>query len=217
MDERAWLKKLAIKKIHKKSLLIIFSFLIITLLTGTPYTPSIKQIFQAKTSASTSTQTTPAKAIPSSITLGGSKSSDIRQVVWQGAINVFKQYPVFGSGVETFGYSYYNHRPVAHNYLSEWDFLYNKAHNEFLNFLATTGILGLFSYSLIILWFAVWTLKHLKKDQTFLLPALLSGFLGLAVSNFFGFAVVPVALFLFLWPAQALDLIKKPSTPKPQS
>jgi len=41
------------------------------------------------------------------------------------------------------------------------------------------------------------------------LPALLSGFLGLAISNFFGFAVVPVALFFFLWPALALDLVKK--------
>ncbi len=136
---------------------------------------------------------------PPAAQVGGSKSSDIRKVVWQGAINIWHHYPAFGSGVETFAYSYYNFRPVEHNLLSEWDFLYNKAHNEFLNFLATTGAFGLFSYCLIILWFTLYSLKHLKKSP--LIPALLAGYLGLAVSNFFGFAVVPVALFFFLFPA----------------
>ncbi|MEA3355604.1 MAG: O-antigen ligase family protein [Patescibacteria group bacterium] len=141
---------------------------------------------------------------PPTIQTGGSKSGDIRKVVWQGAVNIWKKYPIFGSGVETFAYAYYNHRPIEHNLLSEWDFLYNKAHNEFLNFLATTGAFGLFSYCLIILWFIIWSLRHIKscpQSYSGLYIALLSSFLGLAVSNFFGFAVVPVALFFFLFPA----------------
>ncbi|MCG2692375.1 O-antigen ligase family protein, partial [Microgenomates group bacterium] len=56
---------------------------------------------------------------------GGSSSLLIRRVVWQGAIDIWKHYPLFGSGVETFAYSYYNFRPASHNLLSEWDFLYN--------------------------------------------------------------------------------------------
>lgn len=136
------------------------------------------------------------------ISQGGSASSAIRQVVWQGAIDIWKHYPVFGSGVETFAYSYYNFRPADHNLLSEWDYLYNKAHNEFLNFLATTGALGLGSYLLLIGWTGIWLFN--KR-----LPELLAGYLGVSASNFFGFSVVPVALLFFLFPAFALK-------PKPQ-
>jgi len=93
------------------------------------------------------------------IRVGGSDSMDIRKVVWQGAIELGQRYPLFGPGVETFAYTYYWVRPAAHNLLSEWDFLYNKAHNEYLNFLATTGFFGLFSYLLLITWTLIWWLK----------------------------------------------------------
>ena len=146
-----------------------------------------------------------AEEVPA-VTQGGSSSSDIRKVVWKGAINIWRRHPVFGSGVETFAYSYYNFRPAGHNLLSEWDFLYNKAHNEFLNFLATTGAFGLGSYLLLIVWFSVWALRtsHIEPRT-----GLLAGYLGLAVSNFFGFSVVPVALLFFLYPAFALESGKK--------
>ena len=213
------LLKTKLKTFPWKKFLVFSSLLgLITLLVGTQYTPSLKQLLSQKTSTPSTPQVDTQKAIPPSITLGGSKSADIRQVVWQGALDIWKKYPVFGSGVATFAYSYYNHRPIKHNSLSEWDFLYNKAHNEFLNFLATTGAFGLISYCLLIIWFTVWTLKRFKKDKTYLLAAFLSGFLGLAVSNFFGFSVVPVALFFFLWPAFSLNLTLKPTSQpkKPQ-
>lgn len=142
------------------------------------------------------------------VSQGGSSSSEIRKVVWKGAMAVWKHYPVFGSGVETFAYSYYNFRPAEHNLLSEWDFLYNKAHNEFLNFLATTGAFGLGSYLLLIIWFSVWVIRNLKIENWELKIALLAGFWGLAVSNFFGFSVVPVALLFFLFPALTLEKSK---------
>lgn len=131
------------------------------------------------------------------ISQGGSTSAEIRRVVWRGAIEIGKHYPLFGSGVETFAYAYYNFRPAEHNLLSEWDFLYNKAHNEFLNFFATTGTVGLGSYLLLILWTGVFLVRQKRPD-------LLAGYLGACVSNFFGFAVVPVALLFFLFPALAL-------------
>src|SRR3989338_10670201 len=78
-----------------------------------------------------------------SVDTGVTTSSDIRKIVWQGALELGKKYPMFGTGVETFAYSYYFERPKEHNMTSEWDYLYNKAHNEYLNFLATTGFIGL--------------------------------------------------------------------------
>lgn len=130
---------------------------------------------------------------------GGSESGDIRKIVWKGALGVWRRYPLFGSGVETFAYSYYNFRPAEHNLVSEWDFLYNKAHNEYLNFLATTGIFGLGTYLLLQVWISIWLLKH---NQV----AFLSGLIALSVSNFFGFSTVPVALLFWLYPAFAFVL-----------
>ncbi|MCX6817112.1 MAG: O-antigen ligase family protein [Candidatus Beckwithbacteria bacterium] len=134
--------------------------------------------------------------------LGGSSSLLIRRVVWQGAFDVWKHYPVFGSGVETFAYSYYNFRPAAHNLLSEWDFLYNKAHNEYVNYLATTGAFGLGTYLLFIFWVLIWILS---RPYSLNAIALLLGFISILITNFFGFSVVPVALFFFLFPAFAVN------------
>ncbi|MBP9817589.1 O-antigen ligase family protein, partial [Candidatus Shapirobacteria bacterium] len=81
-------------------------------------------------------------------------SEDIRKIVWQGAVDLWKRYPVFGTGPETFAFSYYWTRPATHNLTSEWQFLYNKAHNEYLNYLATSGLIGLITYLLLIISFS---------------------------------------------------------------
>jgi len=133
----------------------------------------------------------------------GSDSMAIRRVVWQGAIDLGKKHPLLGTGPETFAYSYYWERPTSHNLLSEWDFLYNKAHNEYLNFFATTGFLGLGSYLLLIIWTSVWWLKNRSNTIS---TALFIGWLSILITNFFGFSVVAVALLFFLFPALASSI-----------
>ena len=198
----------------KKFLLTSAALALIAGLVGTDLTPTFKEFLRSRSGVEVSPPEVARsdssgggnEIAPPAITLGGSSSQEIRNVVWQGALDVWRAYPWFGSGVETFAYSYYNFKPQAHNLLSEWDFLYNKAHNEYLNFLATTGIFGLGSYLLLQIWFTIWCLKSLKIENWELKIALLAGFIGLSVSNFFGFAVVPVSLFFFLWPALAFSL-----------
>ncbi len=137
-------------------------------------------------------------------------SGQIRLLVWKGAIAAWKDHPLFGTGVETFAYAYYLYRPKEHNMTSEWDYLYNKAHNEYLNYLATTGIFGLGTYLVIIgFFFYQFTLYLFKpKDSYVLNPksyviniSLLAGFISILVSNFFGFSVVIINLYFFLIPA----------------
>jgi hypothetical protein len=132
--------------------------------------------------------------------VGGSDSMEIRSVVWQGAIELVKRYPLFGTGVDTFGYSYYWVRPAAHNMLSEWDFLYNRAHNEYLNFAATTGLIGITTYLVMIAGFIYVFIKGIKQKNPLAFPALL-GFISILITNYFGFSVVCVALLFFLFPA----------------
>jgi len=146
-------------------------------------------------------------------------SSNIRKIVWKGAFNIWKKRPIFGTGPETFAYSYYWVRPKEHNLTSEWDFLYNKAHNEYLNVLATTGLFGLLSYLFLHVSLAVWTFKSIKyqgssiedtnkKSKIFNIQYSISLFLiniSLFVTNFFGFSVVTTTLLFFLLPAAVTE------------
>lgn len=88
-------------------------------------------------------------------------SGNIRKNVWRGAMTAWRANPIFGTGVETFAFAYYKHKPIEQNTTSEWDYLYNKAHNEYLNYLATTGIYGLATYLLLIGWFWFLMIKWL--------------------------------------------------------
>lgn len=139
----------------------------------------------------------------SGVRVGGSSSMEIRRVVWKGAIELFKRRPLLGTGVETFGYSYYWTRSVEHNLLSEWDFIYNKAHNEYVNFLATTGLVGLSTYLALIVGILWVFLREIKRKNLLALP-LLIGFISILITNFFGFSVVIVALYFFLFPVLVL-------------
>jgi len=183
------------RNVLKIFLISHFLFLILGLLIGTQFTPSLKDFIEKPNPT-----TQPAGP---ALEVGGTESGAIRKIVWQGAIDVFLNYPIFGSGVETFAYSYYFFRPPAHNLTSEWDFIYNKAHNEYLNFLANSGIFGLTAY-IILIGFTVYLFIK-KLDNPFNL-ALLAGYVSLLVTNFWGFSVVPTDLLFFLFPAMAIVL-----------
>jgi len=155
---------------------------------------------------------------------GGTESGTIRSYVWKGALTAWKSTTktfLIGTGTETFAFAFYQFKPKEHNLTSEWDFLYNKAHNEYLNYLATTGILGLGSYLFFIGVFILWFIKkhgsmipwfHGYKTKStqgnitiqpsdHVTIALFSGWASILVTNFFGFSVVIIQLFLFLFPA----------------
>lgn len=153
-------------------------------------------------------------------------SGKIRLQVWTGAINAWKEHKLTGTGVETYAYAYYKYKPKEHNLTSEWDYLYNKAHNEYLNYLTTTGVFGLGSYLAIIGLFVFHVCKLLncpiakllktnnktiqqfnnsrydlaKRQNKLLIIGLFSGWVSILVSNFFGFSVVITNLYFFLIP-----------------
>lgn len=147
----------------------------------------------------------PTTAAPISVgELGGSDSGRIRSYVWQGALDIAKHNPIFGTGVETFAFAYYKYKPVGHNLTSEWDFLYNKAHNEYLNMLATTGIFGLGTYLWMIglfLWISFKLILNSKSTENLLTTALTASYVAILVTDFIGFSVVITNIYLFLIPA----------------
>ena len=162
------------------------------------------------------TQTTETQPTGPVLETGGTESGVIRSYVWQGAINAWKSSPktmVIGTGTETFAFAFYQHKPLGHNLTSEWDFLYNKAHNEYLNYLATTGLFGLGTYLAFLLSVLIWSIQHLGKQKDQILSfGILLGWLSLLITNFFGFSVVVTQLLLFLLPATLFLLLKKESS-----
>lgn len=201
------------QRVKRGMMLIVTSLLVLVYTIGTPFEQlkilSLSSLPFFKSSNQQEYQI-PVNSSSSLIEIGITGSGTIRKIVWKGAIDIFKNNPLIGTGVETFAQSYYQYRPAEHNMTSEWDFLYNKAHNEYLNFAATSGIFGLGSYTLFILLtliiFAkrilaeVSGVKNLKSPERFIL-GVACGWMSILITNFFGFSVVIVQLFFFLLPA----------------
>jgi len=197
-----WLRRKKIQTLLKPFLLLNFSFIILNFFIRTPFSQynAIASIDLFAKQAPVEEAALPAGS--SVIDVGITDSAEIRKIVWEGAGKIIQAYPLFGTGPETFAYAYYRYRPVAHNLTSEWEFLYNRAHNEFLNIAATSGLVGLTSYLFFIAIVVFWSVRAiLRKNNPFFLAALLASFLGIAVTNFFGFSVVVIGLFFFLIPA----------------
>ncbi len=184
-----------------KSYLIFILFFIITLTTKNPLT---QKFFTSPPSPQPTNS--PANLI---IT----PSQDIRRIVWRGSLDLWQKFPLFGTGVETFAYSYYWTRPIEHNLTSEWDFLYNKAHNEYINYLATTGLIGFIPYIFLIITFLVVLFKN--RHSKLFLPFLTS-YLSILITNAAGFSVVVISLYFFLFPALFLLPATKSPTPPPK-
>lgn len=192
---------------------VIFPLLILSLFIGTPIDSQIKQFtskFLPQSSPKYDIQNTKYEPRGPALETGGTESGTIRLIVWRGAIDAWMHNPIFGTGVETFAFAYYKYRPEAHNLTSEWDYLYNKAHNEYLNYLATTGIFGLGSYLFMIGIFIVLCIKYYvssikqKTHNTYyvlLTTSLLASYISILISNFLGFSVVIINIYFFLIPA----------------
>lgn len=198
---------------------IRYSILILLVLAfvGSPFTPTLLSTINHQPSTIVST---PAGT---SLETGGTESGDIRKIVWGGALHLIARHPLIGTGPETFAYTYYWVRPASHNLTSEWDYLYNKAHNEYLNLAATTGLIGLLAYLAWHLAIAKASLtriprsKKVRQDDDDLVrhfyPVLGASLVGFAITNFFGFSVIPVYLLMTLLCTLPSTLARDPSLP----
>jgi len=188
-----------LRKNWRPLLLVGLSWALISVLTF-----SSKVAFAATPSATPSAQPQP----PSGSTV------DIRLAVWQGTLNLIKDHPLLGTGPETFAYSFLPYRPVELNQTAEWEFLYNKAHNEYLNLAACTGLLGLGAYLLLIGKFVLWNTrewtrmkKRINTNERILGVGIFAGWVGVLVTNFFGFSVVVTSLLFWLFMALGISYI----------
>lgn len=130
-------------------------------------------------------------------------SGTIRLIVWEGAWKLYEKYPVLGTGPETFAFAYPLTRPADHNLTTERDFIYNKAHNELLHILATSGTVGFIGY-LSLQGFVLYQAAAQKKY------GVVGGLIAMHTINFFGFSTSTSQL---LWVLLAIDTCATSHTP----
>jgi O-antigen ligase len=213
------LRQFNFAKIKQSFILATSIYLLTSILAGTPYSPPLSSIIIHRPST--------IAILPSGTQLenGGTESGDIRKIVWSGALSLIQKYPLLGTGPETFAYTYYWTRPTTHNMTSEWDFLYNKAHNEYLNIAACSGLLGLLAY--LYFHYSVFAtsltlipkskkVKHEADDQLrHLYPVLGASITAFFITNFFGFSVIPVYLLMIFLSTMPSTVNKEPTSTNP--
>jgi len=204
----------SIAKITRLKSLVITVFLSITsvvLIFGTPWTPSLREF---ETNHPVTDQIYDRR---------GNDTIQTRKYVWISAFKSWEDNKLFGTGPETFAYVFPEYKPIEHNTTVEWGHIFNKVHNEYLNYLTNTGIAGLASYLLLITTaFHVFykTQKLLGgKHQTEKIVNFIffSGFVSILATNFFGFSTISTNLLMFIFPAISLSLARKPKSVKLKS
>jgi tetratricopeptide (TPR) repeat protein len=119
--------------------------------------------------------------LPSEVNLTHKASFDIAQkTLGEGTKNL-----VFGSGPATFAYDYDLYRSAGPNLTAFWQVRFNQGTSALLTFLATTGMLGILLFLLIIFLFFQKGLKLIKGNQ--LSPVGISVFIGTIYFLFFWF------------------------------
>ncbi len=117
---------------------------------------------------------------------------------WETAIKAWRDRPIFGWGAESFNYLYYKYFEARYQQYIQAYYVFSDAHNEILNFMAETGMVGALSYILILVlaFAALWRgRKKMGELPTFLLISL---FISYFLQNIFAFDTLSTYLVLFL-------------------
>lgn len=141
----------------------------------------------------------------------GGDSWEIRNYLWKGTWRLITSQPknfLIGSGPATFAYAFLPFRPDELNKSTEWDFLYNKAHNEILNIWTEQGLFGVLVFAATAI-YTITLIKKIPKEKRTFAAGLLSGWLGLNITNLTGFSVSVTALIFWTLPLLMEQLKEK--------
>lgn len=114
----------------------------------------------------------------------------IRLELWRSTFKLILSNPkifLIGSGPETFPYAFQPFRSENLNYSSEWDFVFNKPHNYYLEIWSESGIFSLALFLLILY-------RLYKKLPHYVSPSVIA----FGAGNFFGWPVVATSLVLWV-------------------
>lgn len=139
-----------------------------------------------------------------------------RLQIWRAALDVFRESPVLGSGLDTFALAFQRHRPSLY-WVQEYDATPTQAHNEILHALATQGIVGGLAWCAVVLgagWMGTRAVRRAQGVERGLASALLGGWVAFLVLALAGFAVVTITSTLAVWAAVLTGLAGDSGPPR---
>ena len=114
---------------------------------------------------------------------------------WAGGIRIALNHPLFGTGPDTFVQSFRKYKDLAYYKAAGGAVTHAHAHNDLIQWAATTGLPGLGLYLWIVLAFARLGFSVVKRSSEPILDAaILSSLLGLWIQNLFNFTTVSTAV-----------------------
>jgi len=95
------------------------------------------------------------------------QSVSLRGEYWEAGLNMALDNPAFGVGLDSYGTFYRAYRDESATVVPGIDTISDAAHNIFIDVLASTGFVGLFTYLGLILYKLFKSVKHVKKSKDF--------------------------------------------------
>lgn len=92
-------------------------------------------------------------------------SVTVRGYYWQAAIEMLKSHPFFGIGMDRYGAYFLQYRDVGYPLNYGFEITSSNAHNLYLQFFATGGVLLGLSYLILNLWVLIQTIRGLGKNS----------------------------------------------------
>ncbi len=135
-----------------------------------------------------------------------SDTSQVRELLWKSAPGLFEQHPILGCGPEVLIFCWYPHFPASLRTIELANAAPDRSHNEEIDILLTTGIIGEVSYLALLavsMWRMIVLLRRARSLRSVLIvSALMGAYVGHIVEGATGIAFS--ATLLLLWVIMAL-------------
>jgi len=136
-------------------------------------------------------------------------SGGLRLLMWQGGLNIIKDYPIFGIGPETLQFIWPRYAPFRYMVNVGQGSGVDRVHNEILDVAITRGIFGLILY-LFLIGFLFYSAVKFKGKERIVYLGLFSGSLAYLIQNQFSFGELVITPYFFIF-LGLMDKMKKPS------
>jgi O-antigen ligase len=125
----------------------------------------------------------------------------LRTYIWKDSFNLIKDFPVFGTGLGTFSLAYTLYKKDAY-----WPYVYDHAHNDYIELAAETGLAGFFLVLFALIAFYKSAIRKIRNFSPQKDPLRYYILLG-CLSGMFGLFIHAVTEFNFQIPANAYYFI----------
>jgi len=136
------------------------------------------------------------------VTSSESGTTEVRQLIWEGSRILIKERPILGWGPEIMLLAYNHVYPPALGHIEQANASPDRNHDELMDFLVMSGVLGLLAYLSILgtfFWLAfrlVWRLRGVRESM--LVIALIAVVLGHIGEGLVGIGIISTLMMLWL-------------------